>query len=209
MQQLPDYYKILDVLPSASFDEIKKAFRKLAHELHPDKTENSPEKKNAFLLLKEAYDILSNPIKRQDYHFKKFHEPLRLKEKTIAVLLDELNELQRLLIAIGHNSVDFDLLFFQLKEIVPTNISNLKIETEKNQSALEKSFFVCADFLPYHFFLKFNESRNQFVLILNEKEFQRYSLKRKINYLFDKAKIFIALLVAIAICILIFNSSKH
>ncbi len=59
-----DYYKLLGVDKSASADEIKKAFRKLAQKLHPDKP-GGDEKK--FKEINEAYTVLSNPEKRKQY----------------------------------------------------------------------------------------------------------------------------------------------
>jgi molecular chaperone DnaJ len=58
-----DYYKILGVDKNASKEEIKQAFRKLAHQHHPDK--GGDEKK--FKEINEAYSILSNDEKRQQY----------------------------------------------------------------------------------------------------------------------------------------------
>lgn len=59
-----DFYKILDVSKEASSDEIKKAYRKLAHKYHPDKS-NGDEKK--FKEINEAYQTLSDPEKRKQY----------------------------------------------------------------------------------------------------------------------------------------------
>lgn len=59
-----DYYETLGVARSASDDEIKKAYRKLAHQYHPDKA-GGDEKK--FKQINEAYQVLSNPEKRAHY----------------------------------------------------------------------------------------------------------------------------------------------
>lgn len=59
-----DYYKILGVSKTATEDEIKKGFRKLAHEHHPDKKGGNAEK---FKELNEAYQILGNAEKRKKY----------------------------------------------------------------------------------------------------------------------------------------------
>jgi molecular chaperone DnaJ len=59
-----DYYKILGVDKNASQDEIKKAFRKLAHEHHPDKQGGNDAK---FKEANEAYSVLSDEKKRQQY----------------------------------------------------------------------------------------------------------------------------------------------
>lgn len=59
-----DYYQILGVDKKASKDEIKKAFRKLAHQLHPDKKGGDVEK---FKEVNEAYTVLSDDQKRSQY----------------------------------------------------------------------------------------------------------------------------------------------
>lgn len=58
-----DYYKLLGVEKSASADEIKRAFRKKAHALHPDKGGDAEK----FKKVNEAYQVLSDPQKRQQY----------------------------------------------------------------------------------------------------------------------------------------------
>jgi len=59
-----DYYKTLSVDKSASADEIKRAYRKLAHEYHPDKKGGNEAK---FKEINEAYQVLSDPQKRSQY----------------------------------------------------------------------------------------------------------------------------------------------
>ncbi len=65
--QMKDYYKILGVEKGASKDEIKKAFRKLAHEHHPDKTKGDTNSGQKFKEASEAYSVLSDDAKRQQY----------------------------------------------------------------------------------------------------------------------------------------------
>jgi len=59
-----NYYKILGVDKNASEEEIKKAYRKLAHQYHPDKAGGNEER---FKEINEAYQVLSNRQKRQQY----------------------------------------------------------------------------------------------------------------------------------------------
>ncbi len=61
-----DYYEILGVRKDASPAEIKKAFRKLAFELHPDRNKNSGSEEK-FKEISEAYAVLSDPEKKQKY----------------------------------------------------------------------------------------------------------------------------------------------
>lgn len=61
------YYEILGVSEDSVLEEIKTAFRKLAMVYHPDKNGNSSESKGRFILISNAYKILSDSIKRREY----------------------------------------------------------------------------------------------------------------------------------------------
>ena len=62
-----DYYKILGVGKTATQDEIKKAYRKLANKYHPDKTKGDKTAEEKFKDINEANGILSDPVKRKKY----------------------------------------------------------------------------------------------------------------------------------------------
>src|SRR6185436_8816483 len=62
-----DYYKILGVSKTATTDEIKKAFRKLAVKYHPDKNPGNKQMEEKFKEANEANEVLSNPEKRKKY----------------------------------------------------------------------------------------------------------------------------------------------
>ena len=62
-----DYYSILNISQSSSQDEIKKSFRKLALELHPDRNPDDPESEKKFKEITEAYGVLSDPLKKKEY----------------------------------------------------------------------------------------------------------------------------------------------
>jgi curved DNA-binding protein len=65
--QYKDYYASLGVSRTASNDEIKKAFRKLAREYHPDVAKDKRKAEEKFKEINEAYEVLSDPEKRKRY----------------------------------------------------------------------------------------------------------------------------------------------
>lgn len=62
-----DYYKILGISREANNDEIKKAYRKLALKYHPDKNKDDKGSEQQFKEINEAYQVLSDPAKKQQY----------------------------------------------------------------------------------------------------------------------------------------------
>src|SRR6266700_3845760 len=62
-----DYYKVLGVARTASADDIKKAFRKLARKYHPDVNPGDKKSEAKFKEINEAYEVLSDSDKRRKY----------------------------------------------------------------------------------------------------------------------------------------------
>ena len=60
-------YEVLNIKPTANSDEIKKAYRKLSMETHPDRNKGSAAATTRFQKISEAYNILSDSQKRQQY----------------------------------------------------------------------------------------------------------------------------------------------
>src|SRR6202035_1508095 len=62
-----DYYEVLGVSRTASAEELKRAYRKLALQFHPDRNPNDPQAEARFKEVNEAYEVLSDQSKRQRY----------------------------------------------------------------------------------------------------------------------------------------------
>ena len=73
MSSLNDLYVVLEVLRSASEDDIKKAFRKLARRYHPDINPGDTSAEERFKRISEAYEVLSDPLKREFYDRNGFY----------------------------------------------------------------------------------------------------------------------------------------
>src|SRR6266446_7075766 len=65
--EFKDYYKTLGVARNASDEEIRKAFRKLARQYHPDVAKDKKAAEEKFKEINEAYEVLSDPEKRKKY----------------------------------------------------------------------------------------------------------------------------------------------
>ena len=76
MAQKRDYYEVLGVAKTALEDEIKKAYRKIAIKYHPDRNPGDKEAEEKFKEAAEAYDVLHDPQKRQQYDQFGFNGPM-------------------------------------------------------------------------------------------------------------------------------------
>jgi len=66
-----DYYEVLSIERTASGDEIKRSYRRLAMKYHPDRNPNDPQAEAKFKECAEAYEVLSDPERRAVYD--KYH----------------------------------------------------------------------------------------------------------------------------------------
>lgn len=64
---MKDYYSILEVTPMSTRDEIRRQYRKLAKQYHPDATNNDPYSSAKFHDIKEAYETLTQPVKKEEW----------------------------------------------------------------------------------------------------------------------------------------------
>jgi curved DNA-binding protein len=62
-----DYYHILGVTSSSNDDEVRKRYRKLAMQFHPDRNPDNPQAEEKFKEIAEAYGVLTDPVKRRQY----------------------------------------------------------------------------------------------------------------------------------------------
>lgn len=119
---LKDYYAILKISPSATLPEIKKAYRELAKLYHPDTNTAGTDTTVRFAEIKEAYEVLSNHGKKEQYLQKRWYMQSigRRKKRDLltphAVLLEVL-ELERYVASLDHFRMDKEGLQNYILEI--------------------------------------------------------------------------------------------
>jgi molecular chaperone DnaJ len=126
-----DYYKVLEVTPVASLQEIKKSFRRLAVIYHPDKNNGDQLAAARFVEIQEAYEVLSDPQKREEYNYNRWYtrktgsgyaqQPLTPEE-----LLAASDKLRIAIASMNFFQVDFHSLSAYIRQLLSeTNINIL------------------------------------------------------------------------------------
>lgn len=130
--RLKDYYNILKLEPSATIPEIKKAYRKLALQYHPDKNHKDQYTLVQFTEIKEAYEVLTNPAKKEYYLQQRWYNQSVGQRKTqevitpVTVLLQAL-ELEKYVASLDVFRMDKEGLQQYILDLLPdSTIEQLK-----------------------------------------------------------------------------------
>lgn len=141
---LKDYYGILGIEPSATIQEIKKAYRRLALLYHPDKNNNDPYAAAQFTEAKEAYEVLTNPVKKEYYLQQRWYNQSIGKKKTQQVvtpvnILKESLELERYVATLDVHRMDkeglLEFILSLLNDTVTQKLNEFK-EQEVNDNII-------------------------------------------------------------------------
>jgi curved DNA-binding protein CbpA len=134
-----DYYKLLKIAHSADLNTIKKAYRQLAMQYHPDKHGDNQSTHFYFQEIQEAYEVLSNPEKRENYHYKIWLEKAQGHELDTALSTDQIIQLFIYTERAIHETDSFRRNNEQLTEILISLYSNTRLEliAETNDNSLE------------------------------------------------------------------------
>ena len=134
-----DYYKLLKIANSADLNTIKKAYRQLAMQYHPDKHGNNQSTHFYFQEIQEAYEVLSNPEKRENYHYQIWLEKAQGHELDTALSADQIIQLFIHTERTIHETDSFRRNNEQLTEILVSLYSNTRLEliAETNDKSLE------------------------------------------------------------------------
>lgn len=200
-----NYYQVLKVPVTASLREIKRAYRQLAQQYHPDKSGEDTIAAAYFTEIKEAYEVLSDVKKRQEYYYNRFNTTAeKQKIQTPATILQECIELRKITSAIGYYHIDIDLLQKEVEKILSyKNINILKNNSTVNFQIVNE-VLTCCQYLPYTHLQKIKnlllELANQ-DQIIKIQELMKY---KKQGYYWNKYKLPISISIALLLCLLMF-----
>jgi molecular chaperone DnaJ len=211
--EIKDYYQILQVPPSATLPEIKKSFRKLAQQYHPDKNNNDPYNTARFYSIKEAYEVLTNPLKKQYYLQQRWYHQHAGTRKTqtpvtpVSVLKQSL-ELERYISRMNPYRLDKEGLTNHILQLISDEaIEQLQPFDEKDISGKITSVLL-KTCIPLHTLQvqqvctqlqKLTKGQEQLSIDISQFMFQHH----KKNQL-EKYKPILVAFITIGICLLIF-----
>lgn len=212
---MKDHYKALHVSASASADEIRKAFRRLALLYHPDKNKavSAPDH---FAEIKEAYEVLKDPVKRADYNYRRYTSGAAFAEKpraqNAADILHAAGTLARNVSRIDPFRINLDTVSFGIRDILsPYNISllqqagdpviNLKIARHLLEALKLLPLPVAAGCMAPLRTLAADDP-------VLQKELDTFLGNARRQYYWNRYKIYIALLLAVLFIIVLSLSGK-
>ncbi len=211
--QTKDYYKILDVPPSATAKEIKSAYRRLAHEFHPDKNNNDQYAGARFEIIKEAYEVLSNPAKKDYYLQQRWYDQVMNKKSTDLIVspvtvLKQFLELDRYVSGLDVYRMDNAGLYNYICGVLSDEtIEKLNAFSEKDiNSTIIDSALKSSRSLP----LSFATALSGRLMKLNADAVSPERIRRFVHHSkrtaqWNNYKIWIVLFVVLILCYLIYS----
>jgi molecular chaperone DnaJ len=210
-----DYYRILGVWPTASPEEIKRSYRRLAVKYHPDKNPDDILAEATFKEIAEAYDILSDAKKREEYHYKHFYThdyKYPQPEPTPQSILNDTFQLKNLVEKVNPFSLNRDALFFQLRQLLSED--NLMLLQRENQPAINRQ--IVEALLRIGMPLNYNfieEIEDRLVFLVDgdtylENKVTNFLNQQRRKDKWSRYKIVVAIFVAIMLCLIIFLAGR-
>lgn len=212
-----DYYGILQLEPSASLVEIKQAYRKLAKELHPDKNSGNAYAAAQFSEVKEAYEVLTDPAKKEYYLQRRWYNQSIGKRKkqeivTPVTTLQLALELDRYVASLDIFRMDKNGLKDYILSLIPDEtIDKLKPFNEPaiNQQITE-AILRAAKPLPHQFIGDISKQLNK--LAENDEEIKQlvdqFVAKETKRYRREKFSLLIIIFLTAAICFIIWLAGR-
>lgn len=214
---IKDYYEILEIPAGASGAMIKKAYRKLAMRYHPDKNVGNPYAAHHFQEILEAYEVLSNPVRRNEYHLKRWQYPEmggmvnESEALTPELLLQEAKKLANQAKGIDIYRMNSAALNTRLEQLLNDHHLTVLKEDEPAQTRIQiiQVLIPVASLLPFPPYQQIHRKLlelagdNPEPVELLKKDFRI----KKQQFLWDKYKGFLMIIIALILCYLIYRNA--
>ncbi len=210
-----DYYGILNVPASASTEDIKKAFRKLALQYHPDKNNNASAATTKFNEIREAYQVLSDRKKRSAYNYERYAQNPKQAFRQTAFTVDDI---MPLCIKLKNNialqdpyRIDHEQLYFEIADILSEhNLGIIKEGADADKQKIIQLILSSTTPLP---FIQLVEIAGKLKTIVPDnntsvKELNSFLNQSKQLDIWNRYKKIAAFITAILLCIFIYFASK-
>jgi len=211
-----DYYQILNITSTASPEEIKKAFRKLALKYHPDKNKGGLFTREKFSEIQEAYLVLKDKIKRAAYDYQRYTQNPQQAYKPLAETAEEILQssilLHKKVSLLDPFRIDLNQLSLEINDLLSTH--NLNILQNANDYVINKKIIhhitVSARPLDFHSAINIVELLKKIAGKdeLIEKEISGFKQQIQWLHYWNRYKILVALTVAVFFCIMVFLSGR-
>ncbi len=199
-----DYYQILNVHPTCTMLEIKKAYRKLALQYHPDTNNNHPLLEEKFREIKIAYEILSNVESRKKYHSSVYFENYIKEVTNINDILLKVTQLKNYVMNSNTDKIDQVLLLNYLLDLLSS--SNVVIIMNSNNESIKNEIFesiiLSSKILPYSLFIKVSAILEK-IFLAEYTTIELILKQKKRNEWWNNYKILFAVIAALLFCLLI------
>ncbi len=213
---LKDYYSILHIPSTASMDEVKKAFRKLALLYHPDKNPDSRFATAKFAEIQEAYAVLGDRKKRTEYNYSRYFQSSGVSQQPLAGSADDILrasfELRNKLAGMDPFRIDRDQLFFEVSRVLSDHNIRLLSDapfTDTHQKIirhLTESFQHLSLDHVKELVGKLQSIHPEETVA--HKELNEFLLHARVQHYWNKYQFLIALVVALMVCLFIYLSSR-
>ena len=201
-----NHYNTLRVSPNATFEEIKKAYRKLALQYHPDVAGDNLEYADKFRAIKAAYDVLSNAKTRQAYHYKYFYKDFKtqpvVNAEMIALQAKDLAAFAKIL---DPYRINEEGLYDQIMQLITD--FNIALILQANNPELKRtiitSLLYCTQLLKYESILAVSTillslAENDNLLV---KQIEAHTVVQKRLHYWNRYKLALAVVIALGLCV--------
>lgn len=213
MTNLKDYYKILELSPAATSSDIKKSYRRLALQFHPDKNFGNQLYEAKFKEIVEAYKVLSDVKQREAYNRNRYQYTQYKKKKpepqnSPQTILSQTIEFRRKIALLDPHRMNKVALYQQIQHLLSrANITLLKQNNDPklNKRIIEEILF-CSRFLPSVHVEKICFQLTAIAGTDNAMYRKIYNFSRevRIQSVWDKYKFIAAVILAILFCFAIY-----